>query len=57
MLATGISSFAQQFNETKQVAVTAEIVETIGETYKVRSRDINIDENKKCSGCWDGSFR
>jgi lipopolysaccharide assembly outer membrane protein LptD (OstA) len=47
LFATSLPSFAQQFNETKQVAVTAEIVETIGETYKVRSREINIDEDKK----------
>lgn len=46
-LIISLPSFAQKFNDTKQVAITAEIVETIGDTYNVRSREINIDENKK----------
>jgi lipopolysaccharide assembly outer membrane protein LptD (OstA) len=47
VLAAGLSASAQTFNETKQVAVTAEVVETIGEEYKVRSREMTIDESNK----------
>ena len=47
VIAITLPASAQTFNETKQVAVTAEIVETIGDTYKVRSREMTIDESKK----------
>ena len=41
------TSYGQNFNNTKAVSVTAEIIETQGENYKVRSGDITIDERKK----------
>lgn len=48
ILITGaFSTYGQNFNNTKAVSVTAELIETQGENYKVRSGDINIDEKKK----------